>query len=137
MLIGLMFLKNGLVYVQFHPVAYMVKLNIEMSMAALIAKLARQSIGPNVNEFGTHLTTTSHGHGATGGIRSAIAHPLQATSNRDEQGGPRSPDQQKIHTTTDIYVRSETAGGRHHQQHKSHWDDDLVPLRNMPPQSTP
>jgi hypothetical protein len=115
-----------------------VKLNIEMSMAALIAKLARQSVGPNVNESGTHITTTSHGgRDATGGIRSAIAHPIQAALNRDEQRSPRSPDGQKIHTTTDIFVRSETAGGRHHQQHKSNWDDDLVPLRNMPPQSTP
>src|SRR5687768_12210445 len=42
MLIGLMFLKNQVVYVQFHPVAYMVKLNIEMSMAALITRLAKE-----------------------------------------------------------------------------------------------
>ncbi|KAF2122241.1 hypothetical protein BDV96DRAFT_140645 [Lophiotrema nucula] len=41
MLIGLMFLKNQVVYVQFHPVAYMVKLNIEMSMASLVVRLAR------------------------------------------------------------------------------------------------
>lgn len=41
MLIGLMFLKNQLVYVQFHPVAYIVKLNIEMSMASLVVRLAK------------------------------------------------------------------------------------------------
>ncbi|KAF2686643.1 hypothetical protein K458DRAFT_362841 [Lentithecium fluviatile CBS 122367] len=41
MLIGLMFLPNPVVYIQFHPVAYMVKLNIEMSMASLVVKLAR------------------------------------------------------------------------------------------------
>ncbi|KEZ42892.1 hypothetical protein SAPIO_CDS5325 [Scedosporium apiospermum] len=40
MLIGLMSLKNQVVFVQFHPVAYMVKLNIEMSMASLITRLA-------------------------------------------------------------------------------------------------
>jgi hypothetical protein len=44
MLIGLMSLPNQVVYVQFHPVAYMVKLNIEMSMARLIKKLARDSV---------------------------------------------------------------------------------------------
>ncbi len=44
MLIGLMSLPNQVVYVQFHPVAYMVKLNIEMSMANLIKKLARDSV---------------------------------------------------------------------------------------------
>lgn len=41
MLIGLMSLPNQVVYIQFHPVAYMVKLNIEMSMAALITRLAK------------------------------------------------------------------------------------------------
>ncbi|KAF2736704.1 hypothetical protein EJ04DRAFT_396350, partial [Polyplosphaeria fusca] len=41
MLIGLMFLPNQIVYIQFHPVAYMVKLNIEMSMANLVVRLAR------------------------------------------------------------------------------------------------
>lgn len=40
MLLGLMSLPNEVVYVQFHPVAYMVKLNIEMSMASLITRLA-------------------------------------------------------------------------------------------------
>lgn len=43
MLIGLMFLPNSLVYTQFHPVAYMVKLNIEMTMASLIKKIALAS----------------------------------------------------------------------------------------------
>ncbi|KAF2636450.1 hypothetical protein P280DRAFT_510412 [Massarina eburnea CBS 473.64] len=43
MLIGLMFLRNPVVYVQFHPVTYLVKLNIEMSMASLITHVARGS----------------------------------------------------------------------------------------------
>lgn len=41
MLIGLMSLPNQTVYIQFHPVTYMVKLNIEMEMAELITKLAK------------------------------------------------------------------------------------------------
>lgn len=41
MLIGLMSLPNQDVYIQFHPVTYMVKLNIEMTMADLIMKLAK------------------------------------------------------------------------------------------------
>jgi hypothetical protein len=41
MLIGLMFLKNQVVYIQFHPVAYIVKLNVEMSMASLVVRLAQ------------------------------------------------------------------------------------------------
>src|ERR1700730_13349752 len=44
MLIGLMHLKNPMVYTQFHPVAYMVKLNIEMTMASLIKKIAQATV---------------------------------------------------------------------------------------------
>lgn len=51
MLICLMSLKNQVVYIQFHPVAYMVKLNIELSMASLITKLARGAIEDRNNEF--------------------------------------------------------------------------------------
>lgn len=43
MLLGLMALPNQVVYIQFHPVAYMVKLYIEMSMADLIVKVATTS----------------------------------------------------------------------------------------------
>ncbi|KAH7143714.1 hypothetical protein EDB81DRAFT_796219 [Dactylonectria macrodidyma] len=43
MLIGLMWLPNHSVFIQFHPVTYMVKLNIEMSMAKLITRLASRS----------------------------------------------------------------------------------------------
>ncbi|KAI4719168.1 hypothetical protein E4T48_04629 [Aureobasidium sp. EXF-10727] len=43
MLIGLMSLRNQRLFVQFHPVAYMAKLNIEMSMADMIVKVARTS----------------------------------------------------------------------------------------------
>lgn len=50
MLICLMSLKNQVVYIQFHPVAYMVKLNIEMEMASLITKLARGSVDDRNNE---------------------------------------------------------------------------------------
>ena len=40
-LTGMMFLRNDFVYNQVHPVAYIVKLNIEMTMADLIGKIAR------------------------------------------------------------------------------------------------
>ncbi|KAI1465827.1 uncharacterized protein F4812DRAFT_113792 [Daldinia caldariorum] len=43
MLICLMSYPNPIVFVQFHPVTYMVKLNIEMSMATLITKVARDA----------------------------------------------------------------------------------------------
>lgn len=44
-LIGLMSLPSSLVYLQFHPVAYLLKLQIEMTMADLITKIVRSSNG--------------------------------------------------------------------------------------------
>lgn len=41
LLIGIMSMPNQLIYVQFHPLCFMVKLNIEMSMAHMISKIAR------------------------------------------------------------------------------------------------
>ncbi|CAG9982225.1 unnamed protein product [Clonostachys byssicola] len=43
LIISMMSLRNTFVYMQFHPLAYIVKLNIEMSMATLIAKIAKSS----------------------------------------------------------------------------------------------
>ncbi|KAI0123874.1 hypothetical protein BJ170DRAFT_697645 [Xylariales sp. AK1849] len=40
-LIGVMSLPNGVIYVQFHPLVYLVKLHIEMNMADLIARVVR------------------------------------------------------------------------------------------------
>ncbi|KAF2141626.1 uncharacterized protein K452DRAFT_228204 [Aplosporella prunicola CBS 121167] len=40
MIIAAMSIPNSFVYIQFHPLAYLIKLNIEMTMAALIRKIA-------------------------------------------------------------------------------------------------
>ncbi|OJJ59209.1 hypothetical protein ASPSYDRAFT_45639 [Aspergillus sydowii CBS 593.65] len=40
LIISMMSLQNTFVYMQFHPLAYMVKLNIELSMADLIGRIA-------------------------------------------------------------------------------------------------
>jgi|TARA_R110002003_G_scaffold245_2_gene17595 redox-regulated HSP33 family molecular chaperone len=44
-----MFLENQIVYIQFHPLVYMIKLNIEMSMATLVVRLAQGKRTQNVN----------------------------------------------------------------------------------------
>jgi hypothetical protein len=51
-----MFLPNPMVYIQYHPVTYMVKLNIEMKMASLIRKLAKDSNISEMHEATMHLT---------------------------------------------------------------------------------
>ncbi|KAF2144852.1 uncharacterized protein K452DRAFT_265265 [Aplosporella prunicola CBS 121167] len=44
LIIGTMFLKNGAVFIQFHPVAYTVKLKIELSMTNLIKRISQESV---------------------------------------------------------------------------------------------
>ncbi|EOD51396.1 hypothetical protein UCRNP2_1819 [Neofusicoccum parvum UCRNP2] len=63
LIISMMSLKNSFVYMQFHPLAYIVKLNIEMSMADLIARVTRSaSIDRRTNNRSRHLqySTTAY-----------------------------------------------------------------------------
>ncbi|KAI1307753.1 hypothetical protein F5Y03DRAFT_405404 [Xylaria venustula] len=82
LIIGMMSLPNTFVYMQFHPLAYIVKLNIELSMADLIAKIARKKnpepfdkvhLGhSNSNKFGSLRSRATSASGTT----------LAATTNR-------------------------------------------------------
>ncbi|KAI1075641.1 hypothetical protein F5B20DRAFT_585012 [Whalleya microplaca] len=56
-LIALMSLQNTMVYLLFHPVAYLLKLVIEMKMAELIAKVVRAA---NPLTGTTHINGVSH-----------------------------------------------------------------------------
>ncbi|KAI1001464.1 hypothetical protein K3495_g6734 [Podosphaera aphanis] len=57
LIIGIMSLNNSLVYIQFYPLAYMVKLNIEMAMTELMTKV---SCSPNPSsDFPQTLSGTS------------------------------------------------------------------------------
>ncbi|KAI4851356.1 hypothetical protein E4T44_02185 [Aureobasidium sp. EXF-8845] len=80
MLIGLMSLPNGIVFVQFHPVAYMVKLNIEMSMADMIIKVARTS------EQDMHFGSSSQGTPYVG-THTTQKTPQTFNNDRDETHG--------------------------------------------------
>lgn len=137
MLIGLMFLKNQLVYVQFHPVTYMVKLNIELSMAALIAKLAHQPSNPNISENADNAASYSHSGGTNGSMQPppnrsgtmsgrhnpAPSYPMQLLKQHDSSKPARPLRTGSIHTTTDIFVHSEEAGKslpHGHQRSLSH-----------------
>jgi hypothetical protein len=55
LIIGMMSYPNELVYTLFHPIAYLVKLNIEMAMSNLIIKIAREA------GIITYEDTTAHG----------------------------------------------------------------------------
>ncbi|GKT41478.1 uncharacterized protein ColSpa_01659 [Colletotrichum spaethianum] len=92
MLIGLMSLPNQVVYVQFHPVAYMVKLNIEMSMASLITRLAKD------HDSGLRFNSLSYPHGNSGCQQSHQAHLNDRAQGHHETGGLKSFHQASIGT---------------------------------------
>ncbi|KAF4341299.1 hypothetical protein FBEOM_4772 [Fusarium beomiforme] len=60
LIIAMMSLRNTFVYMQFHPLAYTVKLHIEMSMADLIGKIARDKHCGIIAD-GTFSSTVSNG----------------------------------------------------------------------------
>ncbi|KAK1994625.1 hypothetical protein LX36DRAFT_583940 [Colletotrichum falcatum] len=84
MLIGLMSLPNQVVYIQFHPVAYMVKLNIEMSMASLITRLAKH------RESGFGFDSLSYSHVRSRHRRTGPALDDRPQGHHCETGGIRS-----------------------------------------------
>ena len=92
-LIGLMFLKNQVVYIQFHPVVYMVKLNIEMSMASLVVRLAQGKSQNDMSPEDFPSSTDPESH-----TRSAGAVQSLQLTNRSKRGhtGMRSPGLSKI-----------------------------------------
>jgi hypothetical protein len=99
MLIGLMFLPNPLVYTQFHPVAYMVKLNIEMTMASLIKRIAQASVseregrsmGRYTHEYadqnGTHSNTYNGGQNIKSGNHTFASAKARKSSDQELELG--------------------------------------------------
>jgi hypothetical protein len=113
MIIGLMHLSNPMVYTQFHPVAYMVKLNIEMTMASLIKKIAQATVSEREGRTMGRYTSEY--------IGPDIAHPLptlptiksgnfsNATANvrKPSSSGSGEPDPDCIRTTKEVQVKVE------------------------------
>ncbi|KAI6081474.1 hypothetical protein F4821DRAFT_273151 [Hypoxylon rubiginosum] len=79
MLICLMSLPNPIVFVQFHPVTYLVKLNIEMSMASLITHVAREA-GFGDEENSDPTLSLSYAKKSQAGVR-AVNHSHNHTHN--------------------------------------------------------
>ncbi|RYP90260.1 hypothetical protein DL770_003629 [Monosporascus sp. CRB-9-2] len=78
LIISMMSLKNTFVYMQFHPLAYMVKLHIEMSMAELIGNIAKEQNSNSAGMYnrtfdGTNSRSGRGTRGATGNRSGAEA----------------------------------------------------------------
>jgi hypothetical protein len=150
MLIALMQLKNPKVYIQFHPLVYMAKLNIELSMATLIKKLALSSVGNNRDEFKPNADSSSNTRSQTQptvvdtqpkhGISSSA---MGGKDNLDNMFDPRG-----IMTVKEVDIKvhrvedsgsAKSIGGSSDQtgfdDRKQEWktlaDDDEIPLADM------
>lgn len=110
MIIGLMHLQNPMVYTQFHPVAYMVKLNIEMTMASLIKKIAQASVS---EREGRSMGRYTHEYPGTD-----LTHPLptlrsgtytNATSKvrKPSSAASQEHDPDCIRTTKEVQIKVE------------------------------
>ncbi|KKY27045.1 hypothetical protein UCDDS831_g00964 [Diplodia seriata] len=129
-----MLFKNPFVYVQFHPLAYLIKLSIEMALADLIAKLVRAAasashhdaeinVGDNINAFGTSsadstlLLTIGNPNSASFSSASASADKKRKnnttavkSTNVDDGGGRRGGRQQQM--ALELEQVSPAAGNR-------------------------
>ncbi|QPC70702.1 hypothetical protein HYE68_001454 [Fusarium pseudograminearum] len=135
MLIGLMSLPNQVVFIQFHPVAYMVKLNIEMSMAKLITRLAK---GENSDDYYPSLSQSGHGRSTnrledapwTNGVNNVqLTHRSKVVagdSDDDLPGMSRNHNGPGIHQRTEFQVTVEN--GPKHDHYKGGSDTDEIPL---------
>lgn len=104
MIIGLMFLHNQLVFMQFHPVAYLVKLNIEMTMSRLITKIATS----RENDF----------KNSTTGIPTVTQYrPTSPDASDKEILSKKNEDERRIVITEEIEIHELVVGGRHNTGH--------------------
>ncbi|EMD62762.1 hypothetical protein COCSADRAFT_37689 [Bipolaris sorokiniana ND90Pr] len=83
LLLGLLSLPDGYSYVQFAPVAYIVKLNIELSIAVLISKVMRSSSDKRDGRYaeGNHTLNSTHITNRSTSSTKVNAHGETASTN--------------------------------------------------------
>ncbi|KAF4552043.1 Hypothetical protein D9617_11g008900 [Elsinoe fawcettii] len=136
LIIAMMSLKNTFVYMQFHPLAYIVKLKIEMSMADLISKVAKTKEGGHP-ESSSYLTGSrpnisgpmkkSHasidvGTVELGNMKSDTGNHAQVSSNTPSARLRNIPDQEHFgRDRMEIYMTNEynIAYGHNHAHDNS------------------
>ncbi|KAL6702698.1 hypothetical protein ACN47E_001022 [Coniothyrium glycines] len=138
LLIGLMFVKNQVVYIQFHPLVYMVKLNIEMSMASLVVRLAqgRPQNDMETEAFHSSMNPASHSRSAHLGPRGDEVKSVQLAPRTRKQAidtGLSKIDSDEslggIECRTDLNVVVEDAGSakEYKQQSSSRTSKEATP----------
>ncbi|KAL1603637.1 hypothetical protein SLS60_005225 [Paraconiothyrium brasiliense] len=129
MIIAAMSIPNSFIYIQFHPLAYLVKLNIEMTMANLIKRIAVSTSRKNqgvrsrvAEEFdSSNLSTSGQKSSATrtgthvrrSSLVELSSFGLKSATERETSGRAVSfmPTGDQIKVTKDIHIRSEPIEG--------------------------
>ncbi|KAG8703146.1 hypothetical protein FRC09_004323 [Ceratobasidium sp. 395] len=116
LIIGMMSYRNDFVYMQFHPVAYMVKLEIEMCMSRLMVKVATGT-GVNVYEGPDHTTS-----GTNSGSREREREQRRATYN-----GAQHNRSVNVHVATQVitHTDNEIDHEAHELEERDHKDRPL------------
>ncbi|PSN61735.1 hypothetical protein BS50DRAFT_603884 [Corynespora cassiicola Philippines] len=119
MIIAAMSIPNSFVYIQFHPLAYLVKLNIEMTMANLIKRIAvsssrRTGNASLVQEFNSsNMSSSGPRSTVKAGRRSSVIElssmfsPKSPTHPRNGRAISFAPTGNQIKKTEEITVHSE------------------------------
>lgn len=105
-----MSLPNQVVYMQFHPVAYMVKLNIEMSMANLIRKIAKATVDDRNMEYREEQYSLQDQTNSTGHTKSQLKSGIHTSASANISTIPAKAvgdDFDGIRTTTEVCVKAE------------------------------
>ncbi|CRK25946.1 hypothetical protein BN1723_015969 [Verticillium longisporum] len=116
LIICMMSLKNTFVYMQFHPLAYIVKLNIEMSMAELIAKIVKSKDNQGPSDGYSH----SRSHGTQ--RNRTVNDPTQVEAGRDGKGSAWGT----VTTTLEMHTTKAPAGGDRAKAVFNHGDADRL-----------
>ncbi|KAK9413619.1 hypothetical protein SUNI508_11828 [Seiridium unicorne] len=136
LIIAMMSLENTFVYMQFHPLAYIVKLNIEMSMAELIVTVAKarneanidhtapvihNDIGPDSEQTksrskggATALSRRERWSGDMFGVSEAKANGIELNDIAKNSADSIGPEDERerdrnIYTTREVHVEFEKA----------------------------
>ncbi|KAG8735994.1 hypothetical protein FRC10_009932 [Ceratobasidium sp. 414] len=119
LIIGMMSYRNDFVYMQFHPVAYMVKLEIEMCMSRLMVKVATGT-GVTVYEGPDHTTSATNS-------TSRERDQRRATFNATQQG--RSVN---VHVATQVITRTDDEIGQeaHELEERDRKEHPLEDIEN-------
>ncbi|KAF7563997.1 hypothetical protein G7046_g121 [Stylonectria norvegica] len=119
LLIGMMSLPNDIVYLQFHPLAYLVKLHIEMNMADLITKVVKASSATGYPDYSNERSRSapkSSQRGPTNGSKKVASMFAGGNTTYIEAGGDdiempnRDLSGGGIHKTTTTQVVIKPAG---------------------------